>query len=83
MKALIPFAIDLGGDVTLKGTGTINLSAPTAGTYAGILMFQSPSNPRAMQIDRCTPEPGWLMRLIGQVRACIGPSPERKRGRLP
>jgi hypothetical protein len=37
--------------ITLKGTGTINLSPATSGTYANILIFQSRSNTRALQIQ--------------------------------
>jgi hypothetical protein len=38
---------DFGG-ITLSGNGTFNLSAPTSGTYAGIVIFQSCANTRAL-----------------------------------
>jgi titin len=39
------------GGVTLSGSGTFNLSAPTSGPYAGILIFQSHQNTRALSIS--------------------------------
>jgi hypothetical protein len=39
------------GGITLGGTGTFSLSAPTAGPYAGILIFQSRQNTRALSFS--------------------------------
>jgi hypothetical protein len=36
------------GGIALSGNGTFDLSAPTSGTYAGILVFQSRQNTRAL-----------------------------------
>jgi hypothetical protein len=40
--------------ITLGGSGTVNLSAPTAGTYSGVLIFQSRSNPKVINISGST-----------------------------
>ncbi|MFI5457364.1 MAG: SdrD B-like domain-containing protein [Isosphaerales bacterium] len=42
------------GSISLGGTGTIKLSAPTSGTYAGILIFQSRDNPNTLSINVST-----------------------------
>jgi hypothetical protein len=39
------------GGITLSGNGTFNLSAPSSGTYAGILIFQSRQNTRALSLS--------------------------------
>jgi hypothetical protein len=39
------------GGLTLGGSGKINLSAPTSGPYAGIVIFQSRDNTRAMSLS--------------------------------
>jgi hypothetical protein len=39
------------GGITLGGTGTFNLTAPTTGTYAGVLIFQSRQNTRALSFS--------------------------------
>jgi hypothetical protein len=39
------------GGIALSGNGTFNLSAPTSGTYAGILIFQSRQNTRALSLS--------------------------------
>src|SRR5262249_19039493 len=39
------------GGVALSGTGTFNLSAPTTGTYAGVLFFQARNNTRAFSVQ--------------------------------
>jgi hypothetical protein len=39
------------GGITLSGNGTVNLTAPTSGTYAGILFFQSRQNTRALSFS--------------------------------
>jgi hypothetical protein len=39
------------GGITLSGTGTFNLSAPTTGIYAGLLIFQSRQNTRALSFS--------------------------------
>jgi hypothetical protein len=39
------------GEITFSGTGTFNLSAPTSGPYAGILIFQSRQNTRALSFS--------------------------------
>jgi Bacterial Ig-like domain (group 3) len=36
------------GAITLSGNGTIKLTAPTTGTYAGILIFQDRANSKAL-----------------------------------
>jgi hypothetical protein len=38
------------GGIALNTTGTVNLSAPITGTYAGILFFQARANPSTMSI---------------------------------
>ena len=45
------------GGITLSGNGTFNLTAPTTGTYAGILIFQSRQNTRALSFS-AAPWPG-------------------------
>jgi CSLREA domain-containing protein len=39
------------GGITLSGSGTFNLSAPASGPYAGVLIFQSRQNTRALSIS--------------------------------
>ena len=39
------------GGITLSGNGTFNMTAPTTGTYAGILIFQSRQNTRALSFS--------------------------------
>jgi predicted outer membrane repeat protein len=39
------------GGITLSGNGMFNLSAPTTGAYAGILIFQSRQNTRALSLS--------------------------------
>ncbi len=39
------------GAVTLSGNGTFNLTAPTTGTYAGIVIFQSRDNTKALTLS--------------------------------
>ena len=39
------------GSITLSGNGTDTLSAPTTGTYAGILIFQDRNNSRALTLS--------------------------------
>jgi hypothetical protein len=39
------------GGITFSGSGTFHLSAPTSGTYAGILIFQSRQNTRALSFS--------------------------------
>jgi hypothetical protein len=39
------------GGITFSGTGSFNLSAPTSGSYAGILIFQSRQNTRALSFS--------------------------------
>ena len=39
------------GGITLSGNGTFNLTAPTTGPYAGILIFQSRQNTRALSFS--------------------------------
>ncbi len=40
-----------GGSMTFNGNQTINLSAPTADPYAGILLYQDPANNLAATLD--------------------------------
>jgi hypothetical protein len=39
------------GGITLSGNGTINLTAPTTGPFAGIVLFQSRDNLKAMSLS--------------------------------
>jgi hypothetical protein len=39
------------GAISLGSSGSVNLSAPTTGPYAGILIFQSRNNTRAMSLN--------------------------------
>ena len=39
------------GGITLSGNGTFSLSAPTSGPYAGVLIFQSRQNTRALSFS--------------------------------
>jgi hypothetical protein len=39
------------GGITLSGNGTFNLTAETSGTYAGLLVFQSRQNTRALSFS--------------------------------
>jgi hypothetical protein len=39
------------GGITLSGNGTFNLTAPTTGPYAGVLIFQSRQNTRALSFS--------------------------------
>ena len=39
------------GSINLSSTGTFNLSAPSSGTYAGTLIFQSRDNTQTMSIN--------------------------------
>jgi hypothetical protein len=39
------------GGITLSGNGTFNLTAETCGTYAGLLIFQSRQNTRALSFS--------------------------------
>jgi streptogramin lyase len=41
---------DFGG-ITLSGNGAFNLGAPTSGTYAGVVIFQSRANTRALSFS--------------------------------
>jgi hypothetical protein len=39
------------GGLTISGAGTVSLSAPTSGTYAGIVIFQPAANTRAISLS--------------------------------
>ena len=39
------------GSITLSGNGSFNLSPPTTGTYAGIVIFQSRDNTKALTLS--------------------------------
>ena len=39
------------GGISLSGAGTVNLSAPTTGAYAGIQFFQARTNPTGISIS--------------------------------
>ncbi|MHC5537957.1 hypothetical protein ACYOEI_06965, partial [Singulisphaera rosea] len=39
-----------GGQFSIQGGGVINMSAPTTGTYAGIVMFQDPNSSKTISI---------------------------------
>ena len=47
---LYPSAGGTYGGISLNTTGTVNLSAPTTGTYAGILFFEARANASAVTI---------------------------------
>ena len=40
------------GGISLSGNGNVNLNPPTMGTYAGILIYQSRVNTRALSMNR-------------------------------
>jgi hypothetical protein len=40
-----------GASFTTSGSGTLNLSAPTSGSYNGILFYQNPNNTADMSIN--------------------------------
>jgi hypothetical protein len=45
----VTFYLPSNGDsFSVTGSGTLNLSAPTAGTYSGILFYQDPSDTSTM-----------------------------------
>ena len=46
----VSFYIAPGGSLTMSGSGTVNLSAPTSGAYNGILVFQDRQNIRQLNI---------------------------------
>jgi hypothetical protein len=46
-----PSSVGNFGGITLSGSGTFNLSAPTSGTYAGVVIFQSRANTRALSFS--------------------------------
>ncbi len=39
------------GSITLSGNGSYNLSPPTTGTYAGIVIFQTRDNSKALTLS--------------------------------
>ena len=39
-----------GGQISFQGGGNITMSAPTSGTYAGVVMFQDRGNTKAISI---------------------------------
>jgi hypothetical protein len=39
------------GGITLSGNGTFNLTAPTSGPYAGVVIFQARTNTRAISLS--------------------------------
>ena len=47
----VTFYITNGGSVTINGTGSVQLTAPTTGTYAGILFYQDPSDTSAAKVN--------------------------------
>jgi Flp pilus assembly protein TadG len=47
----VTFYITNSGSVTINGTGNVQLSAPTTGAYAGILLYQDPSDTSAAKIN--------------------------------
>jgi hypothetical protein len=40
-----------GGNLTINGTASVELSAPNSGTYAGVLFYQNPSDTSVAKID--------------------------------
>ncbi|HEY7154537.1 MAG TPA: Ig-like domain-containing protein, partial [Gemmataceae bacterium] len=52
------------GAITVSGNATVNLSAPTSGMYAGIVIFQSRDNPMTLSFSG-----GSLSRLQGTIYA--------------
>src|SRR5262249_6264398 len=65
------------GGITVSGNGTVNLSAATTGTYAGISVFQSRENPRALSLgsnamaglNGAIYAPSALLSISGNVQA--------------
>jgi hypothetical protein len=39
------------GSISISGSGTLNLTAPTTGTYAGVVLFQDRSNTQKMTLS--------------------------------
>jgi hypothetical protein len=39
------------GGITLSGSGTLSLTAPTSGPYAGVVIYQSPQNTRGISLS--------------------------------
>ncbi len=50
----VTFYFPPGGSYTDNGNGTLNLAAPTSGTYNGILFYQSQSNSNQMTFNGAT-----------------------------
>ena len=46
----VTFLIDSGGSVTIGGGARVSLTAPTSGTYAGMLLYQDRSNTNTINI---------------------------------
>jgi len=46
----VTFFLTGGGTLNIAGTASVQLSAPTSGTYAGILFFVDPDDPNATHI---------------------------------
>jgi hypothetical protein len=47
----VTFYITNNGNVNIKGSATVQLSAPNSGTYAGILFYQDPNDTAAASLD--------------------------------
>jgi hypothetical protein len=47
----VTFYISPGGSLSLSNGATLNLTAPTSGTYDGILFYQDPSNRKAASLQ--------------------------------
>jgi Flp pilus assembly protein TadG len=50
-NAGVTFYITNGGSLTINGTSTSQLSAPTSGTYAGMLFYQDPHDTSVAKLD--------------------------------
>lgn len=53
------FYIQDGGSINMNGGGTINMTAPTSGTYAKILFFQSRTNANEVKLNGNAVQNGW------------------------
>jgi Bacterial Ig-like domain (group 3)/Matrixin len=49
-ESAFPSAGGTYGGITLSGNGTFNLTAPTSGPYAGVVLFQARTNTRAIAL---------------------------------
>ena len=53
------------GSITLSGNGSYNLSPPTSGAYAGIVIFQTCDNPKAITLTATPGDDRYGLRSCG------------------